>query len=270
MPPRPTRSAVYVRVARLAFSRLSAYRVAMAGGIAANTVIAFLQASVFLAVFSQRGEIRGLDATGAVTFTFLTWALDAPVALFMPLELAERVRTGDVAVDLYRPFDVQLYWLANEVGRSAFATLTRLAPPLLIASVFFDLRVPTTPTVAIAFVASVGGAFAVSYALRFLVALSGFWLLDGRGVQGMTGFLIVALSGFGFPLQLYPDWLGGLARALPLAALAQVPAEMFLGMHTGVDAIAAVARQFLWAAVLAVTGRVVLARATRKLVVQGG
>lgn len=261
---------VYLRVARLAFAQLSTYRAAMAGGIAANTAIAFLQASVFLAVFSARGEIRGLDAAGAVTFAFVTWALDAPIAMFMPLDLATRVRRGDVAVDLYRPFDVQLYWLANEAGRSAYATLTRLAPPLVIASLFFDLRVPTTPTVFAGFAASVVAAFAVSYAFRFLVALSGFWLLDGRGVQGMTGFLVVALSGFGFPLQLYPDWLGTVARALPFASLAQIPAEMFLGMHTGLAAVTIVVRQLLWAVGLAVAGRVVLARATRQLVVQGG
>ena len=34
-------------------------------------------------------------------------------------ELADRIKTGDIAVDLARPVDVQLSWWAADLGRAA-------------------------------------------------------------------------------------------------------------------------------------------------------
>ena len=269
-PTPPFPAAAYVRVARLAFLRASTYRIATLGGIVANTAVAFILASVLVSVVSQRGAIEGIDARAAATFAFLVYALDAPVGIFRLLDLGERIRSGDVAVDLYRPFDLQLYWLANEVGAAGFAVLTRLVPPLAFGALVFDLRLPSEPEVVVGFASSLVAAMAVSYGFRFVVALSGFWVLDGRGVQSITGFLVVALSGWVLPLQLYPDWLAAIARALPFATLAQFPAEAFLGMHRGGEIVALVAQQLAWAAALAVLGRMLLGAATRRLVVQGG
>jgi ABC-2 type transport system permease protein len=266
--PRPT--AVYASVARLAFQRSATYRIATIGGVVANTVVAFLLASVLLAAVSQRGQIRGLDATAAVTFTFLVFGLESPVGIYQGLELTDRIRSGDVAVDLYRPFDLQLYWLADNAGRAAYATLTRLAPPVLIGGLFFDLRIPRSLNTWMAFAASALAAIALSYAYRFAISLSGFWVLDGRGVQSISGLFVMVFSGFTIPIQMFPSWIGTFARALPFAALAQLPAEVFLDRHPGTTVLPVLARQLAWVAVFAVIGRALLARATARLVVQGG
>ena len=261
---------MYARVARLAFHRAATYRIATLGGAVANTLVAFLLASVLLLVVSERGDLRGLDAAAAVTYTFVVFGLDEPVGIYQTLELTRRIRSGDVSVDLYRPFDVQLYWLANEAGRSLYALATRLAPPMLFASFFFDLRLPTQADVWFAFACSVVAAMLVSFTFRFVVSLSAFWMLDGRGVQSITGFLVAALGGTAYPLQLYPGWVGDIARALPFATVAQFPAEVFLGMHRGAAAVELIGRQLMWAVVFALMGRALLGSATRRLVVQGG
>ena len=259
-----------MRVARLSFQRSSTYRVATVGGAVSNTVVAFLLASVLLAVISQRGSIRGLDATGAVTFTFLVYGLDGPVGVYHPLDLTQRIRTGDVAVDLYRPYDVQLLWLAHELGRAAFHTLTRLAPPLLIGGLVFELRVPNDAATWIAFAASLWAAILLSYAYRFLLSLTAFWMLTGQAATGIAGMFVMLLSGLTIPLQLFPSWVGSVAKALPFASFGQLPAEIFIGDHPGAEAVPIVARQLMWVVVLAVGGRALLGTATRRLVVQGG
>jgi ABC-2 type transport system permease protein len=78
-------------------------------------------------------------------------------------------------------------------------------------------------------------------------------------------------SGFIIPVSFFPSWLADIARLLPFVAIVQLPLEIFLGLQNGAGAIAGVlAVQVLWAVVLLGIGRVVLARATRKVVVQGG
>jgi ABC-2 type transport system permease protein len=270
---RPTPGAVYANVARLAFARNTTYRISTIGGAAANTIVAALFASVLLATFRQRpdGHLGSLDATAAVTYTFIVYGLDAPIAIFHPLPLIDRIRSGDIAVDLHRPFDVQLYWLAEDVGRLAFHALARFAPPLLVGGLLFDLRIPHTPSTWAAFAATVALAAVLSYVYRFAVALSAFWFLDGRGVQGITNLFVMLLGGTTLPLQVLPDSIEGPARALPYAATTQLPAEVLLGLHDDAAALAAIlARQAAWIVVLTLLGRSLLHRATRRLVVQGG
>ena len=75
----------------------------------------------------------------------------------------------------------------------------------------------------------------MSFAIRFLVASTAFWLLDQSGVKVMSGAFAIFFSGMMLPLVLFPGWLGTLAQALPWASYVQVPADIWLGKHTGAD-----------------------------------
>lgn len=110
----------------------------------------------------------------------------------------------------------------------------------------------------------------VSFAIRFLVALSAFWLMDGAGAAQMAMLAGMFFSGLLLPLNLFPGVLGEVARALPWSSLLQVPADVFLGKHTGWDLAGAYAFQAGWALALLATGRLLQTVATRRVVVQGG
>ena len=44
------------------------------------------------------------------------------------------MRTGEIAVDLARPLDLQLSWWVRDLGRAAFALPTRGLAPLLVGA----------------------------------------------------------------------------------------------------------------------------------------
>jgi len=248
---------------------MTAYRGATAAGLFTNTVFGFLLAYVLLAVYRERPDVGSFDATDAVTFTFVAQSLIMVVGLFGDSELPERIRTGDVVTDLFRPVDLQAWLLAVAYGKAAFYVIFRAILPFALGAAVFDLRMPA-PALWPWFVASVVAAVAVAFGWRFLLALSAFWLLDDRGVSGLGLMAALFLSGLFVPVVFFPDWLETLARALPFASMLQVPAEVFLGKHLGADAARIVGLQVAWALGLAAVGRVVLARAVRRVVVQGG
>jgi ABC-2 type transport system permease protein len=72
------------------------------------------------------------------------------------------------------------------------------------------------------------------------------------------------------PLRFFPHWLRDLSYALPFASILQTPVDVWLGKRSGVELVGFVALQALWALTLLALGRIVFARGTRKLVVQGG
>ncbi|GHF36846.1 ABC transporter permease [Streptomyces mashuensis] len=265
---------LYATVAVSSFRRYATYRLATVAGVFTNTVFGFIVAYTFIALWSERPHLGGYDRDQALTFVWTSQALLAAACLIgggFQVELQERIRSGDVAVDLYRPADLQLWWLAGDLGRAAFELLGRGVAPMTVGVLAFGLALPTSPLTWAAFLLSVLLGLLVGFALRYLVALCAFWLLDGSGVNTLQGLLCMFFSGSLLPLNVFPGAFGDIARALPWAALLQVPADVLLGRHHGATGIgAALAFQAVWAVLLLAAGRALQAAATRKVVVQGG
>lgn len=257
---------LYWELARRGYRRYAAYPAATWAGVFTNTVFGFLRAYVLLAVLRRRPEIGGYDAADAVTYAWLTQAMIMTVYIWSWYDLALRIRTGDIAIDLARPVDVQRSMLAFDLGRAVYHFLFRGVPPFLVGALVFTVRVPEDAARWALFLASVALAVCVSFGFRFLWSLATFWLADYRGVAIAATMISTFLSGFLVPVSFFPAWLETLARALPFWALMQAPVDVFLG-HGGLPEIAL---QAVWAVGLLALGRGVLALATRRLVVQGG
>lgn len=221
---------------------------------------------VWLAVLAAGAEAGDLTKSGIVTYAFVTGAISATLQPTWPTEIVERIRSGDIVTDLYRPVDFQLWWLARDAGGSAFRLFARGIPPVVVGGLVFDLALPTRPGAWVAFGVSLALALLVVFAWKLLVSLSGFWLLNPAGVLQLAGALFTFGSGSLLPLAFMPDWLESTLRWLPFAAMLQLPLEILLGRGI----VGPLARQVLWAVVLLALGRVVLRRAEHKLVVQGG
>ncbi|MEJ8635232.1 MULTISPECIES: ABC transporter permease [Streptomyces] len=264
---------LYAVVAVGGFRRYATYRVATAAGVFTNTVFGFIMAYTYIALWDQRPHLGGYDVSQALTFVWLGQALLMTCAMMgggFEDEMIERIRTGDIAIDLYRPADLQLWWLAGDLGRAAFHLMGRGIVPMILGALAFDLALPGSPLTWIAFLVSVTLGVVVSFALRFLVALSAFWLMDGAGVIQICWLAGLFFSGMLLPLNLFPGTLGDIARALPWSSLLQVPADVFLGKHTGWGLLGAYAFQCGWAVALLGAGRALQSVATRRVVVQGG
>jgi ABC-2 type transport system permease protein len=264
---------LYVAIATRAFRRYSTYRAATLAGIFTNSVFGIIYSFAYLALWKANPTAGGYDRVDAVTYVWLGQALRMTIALWgggTTDDLAERIRTGDVAIDLYRPVGLVGWYLASDLGRAAYHFLTRGIGPTVVGFVLFDIRLPAGPAAALGFAVSLVLAVVVSFSIRFLVASSAFWLLDQSGVKVMSGAFAIFFSGMMLPLVLFPGWLGTLANALPWASYVQVPADIWLGKHTGTALLAALGFQVLWIVVLLGCCHGVLRAATRKVVVQGG
>jgi ABC-2 type transport system permease protein len=261
---------LYFEVARRGFRRHATYRGATVARIFTGSIFGLIRAYVMVAVYRSRTDIGGFDVVDAVTFAIVSQGLLSAIEAFGTDEIAQRVRTGDIVTDLYRPMDFQRYSMAQDLGRALFHLLARGVPPVMIAALVFELRSDTSPANVAACILSITLAVVISFDLRFAVNLCAFWLVDIRGLLQMQTLIQMFLAGLIVPITFFPGWLETLARALPFAGTLQVPVEIFMGKHTGGDLVGVLAGQLAWAIALYVVGTAVLATATRKVVVQGG
>lgn len=263
---------VYLAVFACGLRRYATYRAATAAGVLTNCVFGLINALVLLAVFRARPHINGFDASDAVTQVFIAQAMIGPAATFgPPLELGDRIRAGDVAIDLLRPANLTGWWLAHDLGRSAFAFCFRSVPTFAVGAVVFRLTLPSSPYGWAAAATAVVLATLVGFGLRYLYALAGFWVLDTRGITAAAWVLGPFCAGMVLPLVLFPAPLAGVLRVLPWSALVQVPADIWLGQpRLPGGTLGALAYQAAWAAVLLTAGSLLTRRATRRVVVHGG
>ncbi|MCT9082423.1 ABC transporter permease [Streptomyces fulvoviolaceus] len=261
---------LYVAVAVGGFRRYATYRAATAAGVFTNTVFGVILVYTYLALWDEKPHLGGYDQAQAVTYVWLGQCLYATLAIQgggAEKDLMDRIRTGEIAVDLYRPADLQLWWLASDMGRSLFQMVGRGVIPFLFGAVFFPMALPTEVTTWAAFLVTLLLAAVVSFAIRYLAALSAFWLMDGMGISQALMITGVFFSGIVLPLNAFPGALGEFVQVLPWAALLQMPADVLMG-ETGVPG--AFAFQAVWAVVLLAAGRLLQSAATRRVVVQGG
>jgi ABC-2 type transport system permease protein len=259
--------APYPQLLRAGYRRYASYRQATLAGLTTNIVFGLLRAAVLTAVLAQRGTVAGYDIAAAVTYVWLGQGLLAVVLLWGDQELSQRVRTGDVVVDLGRPWNLQAAMLATDLGRAGHAVLTRLLPPVAFGALIFPFRWPERPETWLLFSVSVPLAVVASFGIRFLLNACAFWLLDVRGVLGMWAVVGGVLSGLVIPIAWFPAWAQAVLAWTPFPAIFQTPIDVFTERGSAVTLLA---HQLTWAALLLLLGRVVLARGARRLVVQGG
>jgi ABC-2 type transport system permease protein len=253
------------------FRRQSRYRGAMLGGALTNSVFGLLRASIVTAtIASAGGQLQGYQALQGVTYVWVGQALIGPLQLFFWNDLALRVRTGDIAVDLARPMDLQLQYAAQDAGRALAIFVPRGAPILLVGALTFGLALPSDPLAYLAGAVSTCLGIAISFACRYLVNLAAVWMLDVRGLLTVYVTVATTLCGMIVPVHWFPPWLAAIGAATPFPSMLQAPADVFTGRVGGADLLGVLAIQLIWLAVMVTAGQLVQRLGTRYLVVQGG
>ncbi|PSL02447.1 ABC-2 type transport system permease protein [Haloactinopolyspora alba] len=255
----------------MGFRRWSTYRLAAAAGAFTNTVFGLIKASITMAAIGAAGgTLAGYHAASGATYAWMVQALVAPLNLFGWADLAERIRTGDVAVALARPVDPQFAYLAADLGRAAYSLIPRGAPPLLAGALVTGLALPLEPLPYMLGLLSVVVGVCVSFAGWWLVNLAAFWLLDLRGPRTLYMVACQVLSGLIIPVHWFPDWLGVLAAWSPFPSMLQAPVDVITARVEGLAALQTVGVQLAWLFGLLLSGRLLFRLGARRLVVQGG
>ncbi|BFU46145.1 ABC transporter permease [Krasilnikovia sp. MM14-A1004] len=273
--PRPFRgvAATFGALVWAGFRRWASYRQATMAGSFTNIVFGFLRCYVLLAVAAAtvNGRPAGYDETQLVTYVWVGQGLLTVVALLGWSELSDRIRSGDVTVDLLRPVHPVVSYLAPDLGRALHRMMTRFVPPVLVGAIFFDLYRPGRWWTVPLFAVSVVLAVVISFGCRFLVNATAFWLHDARGPVVLWALAGGALAGLYFPLRLLPHWLAVLLWVgTPFPGMLQTPLDVLTERDPPALQAALVGLQVVWAAALLAACAAVQRRAERRLVAQGG
>ncbi len=260
----------YLAAARMSYWRYYTYSIATIAGVITNGFFGLLRSYVFIAFYQNRPIAAGYRLSDALTYVWLSQAMIMPLFMWGWVEIAETIRTGAIASDLTRPINYFGYWLSRDLGRAGYHTLFRWLPTMMLGIIFFRITVPTAPLTWLAYLISLLLAIILSFCLRFMINVVGFWTTDVRGISGMVLLFVNFFTGFLIPLEFFPPAARAIVLQLPFAGLVSIPNRIFLGQATGAEIFLLLGQQLGWTIVLILAAHLLLHVATRKLVVQGG
>ncbi len=205
-----------------------------------------------------------------VTYSILTTLVAGLLMTGLYRDADDRLRTGDIAVDLLKPLRYPLYLFSDGLGRSAYQLLFTVVPTLAVAWPLFGFSPPASPGYALAFLAALGLALSVSFAIGYLIALLAFWFLTTMHFRFAVAGFITAFSGSFLPLWFFPPGWAAVARALPFQYLGFVPAAAYMGEMAAAELTLTLAGGVAWTLALLGLAYALWSASVRRLVVQGG
>lgn len=262
---------LYLQFARCAFQRQAAYRLANWTGIAVNFFFFLIHAQVYLAFFGTREELRGWTARDAVLYFAISEALLMVLGgiLREAYDLGERVRTGDVAIDLVRPVRLYLRAIAERFGTAAYYLLTRSVVLYAGAVLLYRLAQPLEARL-LWLPLSLGLGVAISGAVLHVAHSTSFWIEQSRGPLAASTLLLWFFGGVAVPLDFYPEGLRLVCDALPFRGAVYTPIALATGRLQGAALLFGLVHQIVWLALLLGLGHLLETRGVRRLVVHGG
>lgn len=261
---------IYIEVAKRSFQQQFAYRAATLAGLFTNSIFGVMLTSVYLALYWDKPEsasVGGFTAQQTVTYTWIGQAMIMPVMFWGWWLIIDTIRTGSVVMDLLKPMDFFRYWLSRDLGRAAGQVLTRGIPTMIVGATLFDFVWPENWQRWLAFLISVPFAVVVSFCVRFMLNLTGFWLLDHRGIGSISFVISGMFAGQLLPISWYPPPIRDVINVLPFRTMLMTPVEIWLGQ---VSILQGISLQVFWTVVMVVACYALLHVAERKVVVQGG
>lgn len=262
----------YWELAKAGFRRYSRYRAALLSSLFTNTIFGLVRASLLLAAIATAGHaIGGYTAAQAATYVWLGQGLIGGLDVWgSTIQIGDRVKSGDIAVDFSRPLSILGSALATNYGRAAFDLLPRLVPILVVGHLITGMWFPPGVLPYLLGLVSFLLAVPLCHTFYFGVHLTALWTVENRGFL-VTGMVVQQLlCGFVVPVSWFPGWLQTLAHWSPFPSMFQTTIDILSGRLSGAAALAGVGVQAGWLAVLVWIVSVALERGRRKVVIQGG
>ena len=235
---------------------------------------------VLIGVFYRFGENvnagfgAGMSMTQAVSYVWLTQVLAHLLpTMSMDTEVWQKIRNGDVGIELCRPLDLYFHWFARAAASRLAPFLIQLVPITIIAMLLpepFRLQPPASLAGFVAAMLALSAAFLLSCAcisLTYSLLMNVGW---GEGPAHIVGAVIMVLAGAELPLQLWPAWAQTFLLWQPFAGLVDIPLRLYVGTMDPGLVWQAVALQLGWTAFFVVVGRLWMAKYLNRMVIQGG
>lgn len=259
----------YVAYFKNAMRSVLVYRVDLAIAIVSQIVQVLVLAVVWTTVYGVDQSVQNIDRMEAVGYAVLASCVQTVLMPWNFSSLADRVRGGQVGIDMIRPLGLISQCIMRNIGAMC-ARLPVAIVGVAVAAAIGALVLPADRGSAALFLVSMTLGAMIAVLLNLLVSFIVFWSLETSGYMMLYRLGSGLASGALIPLWFMPDWLAESLEWLPFQAQVFAPLSIYLGHVSGARVWLIVCVQIAWIAASAFALRIAWGRAVHKVVVLGG
>jgi ABC-2 type transport system permease protein len=211
--------------------------------------------------FGQRDFVAYYLATLVVRMLTGAWVV---------WELNFEIRQGTLAFKLLRPIHPLVGYACQNVAAVPVRLLVALPVALVLLFTAAGANVTRDPLLWLLFPLTVFAAWLINFLAMSIVGSLAFWFESATSLFDVWLGLFGIFSGYLVPLELYPHWVGAVARWLPFRYMLAFPVELVTGTLGRAAALRELGVQWAFIALLFVATRLVWRAGVRRFSSVGG
>lgn len=260
----------YFAVFNIRTKSLFQYRTASLAGVFTQLFWGILQVMIFRAFYAQALLFQPISLEQAVTFIWIGQGLLQMLPWNLDKEIERQIKSGDIAYELIRPIHLYNLWFTRSLALRLIPTVMRCLPIFIIGVGFFGFESPVSWYAGGAFFLSVISALLLASSITTIMIISVFWTLSGEGIQRLLPHCAVLLSGMIVPLPLFPGWAQPFLNIQPFRGIIDIPCRFYTGLIPASETPYYLGFQIAWVIIFVILGRLLMNRALKQFVIQGG
>ncbi len=187
---------------------------------------------VFVQLWTLTYRTLGTTPLGEYNLAQMIWyfAFAEAIMLSTPLlrnKIDQEVKSGELAYRLNKPYNYVLYLAADYAGERLVRFGLLLGLGSLLALLFVGPIPFTLPGLAGAGLVLIG-ALVLDFLISCAIGLLAFWVEDTWAFDFIYRRMVMLLGGMMIPLDVFPEPLSSIARALPFSAIVYGPARLWV------------------------------------------
>lgn len=264
----------YIALFRIRFIHSLQYRVVAYAGCATQFFWGVMQLLLYWAFYKTGRNTFPMDFGQLSSYI---WLQEAFLAMFMlwavDNDILSMIIDGNVAYEVIRPIDLYGMWYVRNMATRISKVALRCLPIFIVGAILpapYGLTLPVSPMAFGWFVISLLLGFGIAIAFCMLIYISTFWTLSSTGIRTILGALTELMTGAVIPIPFMPEVIQRILYLLPFASMQSAPFLIYTGYMSGRSCYVTIMVQLFWLVTLMGIGYLLMHRALRRVVVQGG
>jgi ABC-2 type transport system permease protein len=224
---------VFAEFIKLAFKIMFQYKWTFAITVIVQPIILFINLALFKSIYAYNhtASIKGYSLEQMVWYTTAYWIVLGFIWNSTTQELSRKILSGDLTMDLLKPFPVIRVELAVNVASRVIALIMDTIPGMVVYSLIIFPKFLTMASL-FRFLTVVLLAFFLNYLTAFLLGLFAMSLKNNSSMLTISNLLVSFAGGAFIPLEFFPDWFNRIVTYLPFKYIVYWPIQFFINKPT--------------------------------------
>ena len=262
----------YFGLFKMTFKGELQYRAKALSGIVTQVFWGLLYIYLYTAFMGGK-IIEGFSISQMISYVWIGQAFFVLRFADLPKNCAKEIENGNVCYKFVRPVDLYSQWFAEHFGFKLSATIIRCIPLTVVALLMpkaLRLALPNSFVAFALFILALLLGALITSAISMITVFLTFKTLSAKGTLTICNSVCGVLGGMYVPLVFMPQSIQNILNYLPFRFIMDLPARIYIGNIPTVEALKLIAIAIAWLIILIFIGKLLIAKAGKNAIIQGG